>query len=120
MKYFSSIPIIGIIRGADKAAVHEAVDAALHGGLRTLEITLNSPDACEQIAAVKTRFSIDIELGAGTVLDAESAERALDAQYKSQANVIKHPTPRTRTLLNTCIVSILVSTADCVATTRWQ
>jgi len=77
MKYLDQTPIIGIIRGAETGEVEGAVEAALKGGLKTLEITLNRPEACDQIAAVKARFSGDIEIGAGTVLDAESAERAV-------------------------------------------
>ncbi len=79
MKYFDEIPMIGIIRGAESGAVESAVAAALRGGLRTLEITLNRPEACEQIAAVTARFGGEIELGAGTVLDADSASRAIAA-----------------------------------------
>ena len=79
MKNLVKIPIIGIIRGAASGAVEGAVAAALRGGLKTLEITLNRPEACEQIADIKTRFADDVELGAGTVLDADSAERAIVA-----------------------------------------
>ena len=79
MRYLDKIPIVGIIRGAESRAVEGAVGAALRGGLRTLEITLNRPEACEQIADIKTRFADDVELGAGTVLDADSAERAVAA-----------------------------------------
>jgi 2-dehydro-3-deoxyphosphogluconate aldolase/(4S)-4-hydroxy-2-oxoglutarate aldolase len=79
MKYLDQTPIIGIIRGAETGAVEGAVEAALKGGLCVLEITLNRPEACDQIAAVKARFSGDIEIGAGTVLDVASAERAVSA-----------------------------------------
>lgn len=79
MKYLNQIPIIGIIRGADTEAAEAAVDAAFNGGLRTLEITLNRPEASDQIAAIKERYAGDIEMGAGTVLDADSAEKAINA-----------------------------------------
>ena len=79
MKYLDRIPIIGIIRGAETEAVEGAVAAALNGGLRTLEITLNRREAYDQIAGIKARYAGDIELGAGTVLDAASAEKAIAA-----------------------------------------
>ena len=79
MKYLDQTPIIGIIRGAETGEVEGAVAVALKGGLKTLEITLNRPEACGQIAQVKSRFGDEIELGAGTVLDAESAEKAIAA-----------------------------------------
>jgi len=79
MKYLDEIPIIGIIRGAETKAVEGAIAAALRGGLRTLEITLNRPEACDQIAGIQAGFAGEVGLGAGTVLDAASAERAIAA-----------------------------------------
>jgi 2-dehydro-3-deoxyphosphogluconate aldolase/(4S)-4-hydroxy-2-oxoglutarate aldolase len=79
MKYLDQIPLIGIIRGAGKIAVEGAASAAFRGGLRTLEITLNQPDAFNQIARLKSGFHGEVELGAGTVLDAESAQKAIAA-----------------------------------------
>lgn len=79
MKHLSEVPIIGIIRGAETGVVESAAAAAVKGGLRCLEITLNRPEACEQIAALRKKFGDTIEIGAGTVLDAPSAQKALDA-----------------------------------------
>lgn len=79
MKYLNEIPVVGIIRGADTAAVEGAFAAAARGGFRTLEITLNRPEAFEQITAIRKRYGGDIELGAGTVLDAAAAEKAVAA-----------------------------------------
>jgi 2-dehydro-3-deoxyphosphogluconate aldolase/(4S)-4-hydroxy-2-oxoglutarate aldolase len=79
MKYLDEIPIVGIIRGAEGEKADRAVDAAVAGGLRTLEITLNVPEACDQISRIKTRYGDEISLGAGTVVDAEGAEAAIAA-----------------------------------------
>ncbi len=79
MRYFHKIPMIGILRGADTESLKVAFEAALRGGLRTLEITLNRPEACKQIAEIKSLFATDIEIGAGTVLDRTSAENAIAA-----------------------------------------
>lgn len=79
MRYFHKIPMIGIIRGADTESLKVAFEAAIRGGLRTLEITLNHPEACKQIAEIKSLFAADIEIGAGTVLDRISAEEAIAA-----------------------------------------
>ncbi len=79
MKYLENTPIIGILRGAEGEAADHAVDAALAGGLNTLEITLNRPEAFEQIARIKARLGDEITLGAGTVLDEASARRAMEA-----------------------------------------
>ena len=79
MKHFRQLPLIGIIRGAETNAVEGAVAAALSGGLKTLEITLNRPEAVDQIARIRNRFAGEVELGAGTVLDEDSAKRAIEA-----------------------------------------
>ncbi len=60
-----------------------AVAAALaDGGVRALELTLNDPedDAIRAIeAAARVGPALGVEIGAGTVLSIESAQRALDA-----------------------------------------
>jgi len=79
MKYLRQTPLIGIIRNAETSELERAVAAALAGGLKTLEITLNRPEAIEQIARIKNRYAGEIQLGAGTVLDKESAKQAIEA-----------------------------------------
>jgi 2-dehydro-3-deoxyphosphogluconate aldolase/(4S)-4-hydroxy-2-oxoglutarate aldolase len=79
MKYLDQVPIVGIIRGAGKIAVEGSASAAFRAGLRTIEITLNHPDAIKQIGRLRIGFGEGIELGAGTVLDAASAEKAIAA-----------------------------------------
>ena len=79
MNHFRRVPLIGIIRDTDTGTAERAVAAAMAGGLKTLEITLNRPDAIDQIARIKGRFAREIELGAGTVLEGESAQKAIDA-----------------------------------------
>jgi 2-dehydro-3-deoxyphosphogluconate aldolase / (4S)-4-hydroxy-2-oxoglutarate aldolase len=79
MKYIREVPIIGIIRGADNESIEGAVEAALSGGIRTLEITLSRSEAFGQITMLKSRFGDEIEIGAGTVLDERSAKKAIEA-----------------------------------------
>lgn len=79
MKFLSEIPLIGILRGAETRAVEAAVAAAVEAGLRSLEITLNRPEACEQIRTLKAKYAGELELGAGTVLSVAAAEKALAA-----------------------------------------
>jgi 2-dehydro-3-deoxyphosphogluconate aldolase/(4S)-4-hydroxy-2-oxoglutarate aldolase len=79
MKYLDQIPIVAIIRGAEGEKADRAVDAAVAGGLRTLEITLNLPEACDQISRIKERYGDEISLGAGTVVDEAGAEDAISA-----------------------------------------
>jgi len=79
MKFLNELPIIGIIRGADSKAVESAVEAALDAGMHTLEITLNCAEAYDQIRTIKARFKSEIELGAGTVLARDAANKAIAA-----------------------------------------
>jgi 2-dehydro-3-deoxyphosphogluconate aldolase/(4S)-4-hydroxy-2-oxoglutarate aldolase len=71
--------IVAILRGVRPDAVPE-VAAALHaGGIRCLEITLNSPDALAVILDLSVRLGDRLLVGAGTVLDAVEARAAIDA-----------------------------------------
>ena len=42
---FESEPVLGIVRGLNESCLEGVVDAAFAGGLRFLEITLNTPEA---------------------------------------------------------------------------
>ena len=66
-----------ILRTARAEAVAPAMQAAVDGGFRIVEFTLNTPNALEHIAAFAK--NPDLLVGAGTVLsidDAEAARRA--------------------------------------------
>jgi 2-dehydro-3-deoxyphosphogluconate aldolase/(4S)-4-hydroxy-2-oxoglutarate aldolase len=69
------IPVIRA-RSADEAA--QAVDAIQAGGVGVLEITMTVPGAVELIREVASRAT-DALVGAGTVLDPETATRCIDA-----------------------------------------
>jgi len=78
---FESEPVIGIIRGLNESSLEGVVDAALAGGLRFLEITLNTPDAFRLIDKINTKYT-QLQIGAGTVLSTEMAKKAIDAGAK--------------------------------------
>lgn len=69
--------IVAIIRGANPQDMLKIVDALELGGVKTLEITLNSPKALSLIEEIIDKRGDNILIGAGTVLDAESARAAL-------------------------------------------
>lgn len=72
--------LVAIVRGDfslnDLYAVAEAL---LEGGIKLLELTLNSKGALAGIERLGTRFSGELVVGAGTVRTAEDARRALAA-----------------------------------------
>lgn len=69
--------IIAIIRGANPADVIKIAKALHEGGVNTLEITMNSTDALSVIEEVSVELGDRILVGAGTVLDAETARSAI-------------------------------------------
>ena len=73
---FDELPVVGIVRGFATATLADAVAAARAGGLRCVEITMNSPDAATQIALLARSFGTDMNVGAGTVCSLDALERA--------------------------------------------
>lgn len=72
--------LIAIIRGAFSLSEQQAIaEALLAGGVRVLEITLNTRDALLSIGKLNEKFPDDLRVGAGTVRTAEDAQRALDS-----------------------------------------
>ncbi|WP_431210467.1 bifunctional 4-hydroxy-2-oxoglutarate aldolase/2-dehydro-3-deoxy-phosphogluconate aldolase [Puia sp. P3] len=71
--------IIAILRGCDPANVLAIAGALYDGGVRLLEITLNSPGALEAIAAVAKNFGDRMIIGAGTVLTEDEVRAAVGA-----------------------------------------
>ncbi len=74
--------IVAIIRGAKPDDVLKIVNALFEGGVGIIEITLNSPNALAVIKEVAREVGDKILIGAGTVLDAETARAALLAGAK--------------------------------------
>jgi 2-dehydro-3-deoxyphosphogluconate aldolase / (4S)-4-hydroxy-2-oxoglutarate aldolase len=69
--------MIAIIRGSEPGDALAISKALYRGGVRAIEITLNSPGALTSIEKVRSEMADDLVVGAGTVLDPESARSAL-------------------------------------------
>ena len=76
---FEALPIVGILRGFEVPVVRGLVEAAARGGLRCVEVTMNSPAAGEAIAAAIEVGGDEVQVGAGTVCTLEDLDRALGA-----------------------------------------
>ncbi len=74
--------IVAIIRGADPADVLKIAEALCEGGVRCIEITLNSSDALKVIESLATKMEGMITVGAGTVLNANAVRDAVAAGAK--------------------------------------
>jgi 2-dehydro-3-deoxyphosphogluconate aldolase/(4S)-4-hydroxy-2-oxoglutarate aldolase len=74
--------IVAILRGCDPLHVLPIAEALYAGGIRLLEITLNSPGAFETIEAAAATLGDRMVIGAGTVLEAAEATGAIAAGAK--------------------------------------
>lgn len=77
----SKLNEIGIIPAARVSSAEDArfaADAVAHGGISVIEITMTVQGALDVIADL-ARNSPDMIVGAGTVLDADTAQRCIDA-----------------------------------------
>ena len=71
--------IVAIIRGLNPDYVLSVADALYSGGIRILEITMNSEEPLKAIEKVANKFGNRMTIGAGTVLDAQTAADAVSA-----------------------------------------
>ena len=71
--------IVAIIRGANPGDVWDVAQALREGGIRVMEITLNSRGALQVIEQLAQKMSGEMLVGAGTVLDATSAKAAISS-----------------------------------------
>jgi 2-dehydro-3-deoxyphosphogluconate aldolase/(4S)-4-hydroxy-2-oxoglutarate aldolase len=74
--------IVAIIRGANPADVLKIAMALHEGGIRTLEVTLNSPDALAVVKDLSVKMWKELVIGMGTVLDPAAAKEAILAGAK--------------------------------------
>lgn len=70
-RYLVECPLVAIIRGVTPDEVEAIGEAILSGGIRIIEVPLNSPDPLESIRRLSRRVGDRALIGAGTVLDAE-------------------------------------------------
>jgi len=81
--------VVAVMRGADPDTVVEVASALADGGVTAFEITADNPDAMELIDEVSASFAESAAIvGAGTVLDSETAHAAI----RSGAEFVVGPT----------------------------
>lgn len=69
--------IVAVIRMKDPAKLRGVVDALIEGGVRALEVTMTVPGAIGLIESLARDLPKGFHLGAGTVLDAETARQTI-------------------------------------------
>lgn len=73
------VGIVPVVRASSPELAVRAADAVLAGGISIFEITMTVPDAVSVIRSLVARFGDRAVVGAGTVLDADAANRCIDA-----------------------------------------
>jgi 2-dehydro-3-deoxyphosphogluconate aldolase/(4S)-4-hydroxy-2-oxoglutarate aldolase len=71
--------IIPVVRASSAKDAAFAVKAVAAGGIPIAELTMTVPNAIAVIADLVKTMGRDVIVGAGTVLDAETAQRCIDA-----------------------------------------
>jgi 2-dehydro-3-deoxyphosphogluconate aldolase/(4S)-4-hydroxy-2-oxoglutarate aldolase len=71
--------VVAVIRIADPSKLGGVVAALVDGGVRALEVTMTVPGAIELIRQTAATLPPGFLLGAGTVTDAETVARVVDA-----------------------------------------
>lgn len=69
----TQIGIVPIVRTDSAEGAVKAIEAVYRGGIRAAEITMTVPGAIKALERLADQFGDQIVLGAGTVLDAETA-----------------------------------------------
>lgn len=86
--------VIAIIRNAKPEDVNKIIKALYEGGIKIVEITMNSPKVLSVIEKAADEFGGKVTIGAGTVLDPETARSAILAG----AEFILSPTVKVETI----------------------
>jgi 2-dehydro-3-deoxyphosphogluconate aldolase/(4S)-4-hydroxy-2-oxoglutarate aldolase len=73
LAFITGVGIVPVIRSASAESAVLAVEAIYKGGIRAAEITMTVPGAVRALEKVADQFGDKIMLGAGTVLDPETA-----------------------------------------------
>jgi 2-dehydro-3-deoxyphosphogluconate aldolase/(4S)-4-hydroxy-2-oxoglutarate aldolase len=71
--------IVAVIRIKEPGKLRAVVDAISEGGVRAMEVTMTVPGAVELIRQLAPTLPPGFLLGAGTVIDAETAVRVIEA-----------------------------------------
>lgn len=80
LRFIQENGVVAVVRKIDPTVVEQVADALVQGGVKVLEITVDSDNSFETIRKLKKKYGDTVLIGAGTVLDKETAKTAIDAQ----------------------------------------
>jgi len=73
----NNVGIVAVIRADNGEVLADITEALVSGGVTAIEVTFTVPKALRVLEYIADRFGDSIQLGAGTVLDAETARTAI-------------------------------------------
>src|SRR6195256_411088 len=77
LSFITGVGIVPVVRTASAEHAIQAVEAIYKGGIRAAEITMTVPGAIRALEKLADRFGDKLMLGAGTVLDPETARACM-------------------------------------------
>ncbi|MCI0487292.1 MAG: bifunctional 4-hydroxy-2-oxoglutarate aldolase/2-dehydro-3-deoxy-phosphogluconate aldolase [Blastocatellia bacterium] len=77
IRWIKETGIIPVVRAASADEAMRAIEAIKEGGVSVLEITMTVPGAVRVIEEVAARYGSSVLVGAGTVLDSETARACI-------------------------------------------
>jgi 2-dehydro-3-deoxyphosphogluconate aldolase/(4S)-4-hydroxy-2-oxoglutarate aldolase len=77
LSFITEIGIVPVVRTSSAEGAIKSIDAIYRGGIRAAEITMTVPGAIRALEKVADQFGDKIVLGAGTVLDPETARACM-------------------------------------------
>ena len=78
-RYLDQCALVAILRGVTPDEAEAVGDAIREGGIRIIEVPLNSPDPLASIERLAKKFGDSMLVGAGTVLTVEQVAQIRDA-----------------------------------------
>src|SRR6266853_1092423 len=75
--FITDVGIVPVVRTASAEQAIQAVEAIYKGGIRAAEITMTVPGAIRALEKLADKFGDKLMLGAGTVLDPETARACM-------------------------------------------
>lgn len=79
LQRFRKLPVMGILRGINEEQLHSLSEVIVSSGLKTVEITMNTPHAPVLINKLIQVAGKDLIVGAGTVLNRNDLMSALES-----------------------------------------
>lgn len=77
VKQIEDLGLVPVVRASSADEAMQAIDAIKAGGVNVLEITMTVPGAIKVIEKVADKYGSEVLVGAGTVLDPETARACL-------------------------------------------